>query len=383
MLIKVTRSSMPYYEEFCEEIKDLWESHWLTNSGIKYQLLKSKLEDYLGTKNIALCVNGHLALENIIAAMNFPKGAEVITTPFTFISTTHAITRNNLVPVFCDINRQDFTIDVKKIESLITPKTVAILPVHVYGSVCDVYEIKKIADKYNLKVIYDAAHAFGVEKDGMGIANFGDATMFSFHATKVFNSIEGGAVAIKEPTKIKIFNDLINFGISGLDEISYIGANAKMNEFQAAMGICNLRHIDSEISKRKKVVLRYIERLSNVDAPGINSKMDEVRAAYGIINLGHVDAAIEARRQTSLKYREALAGVEGVSMMEELAGVKHNYSYFPVIFDSYKYSRDEVLLRLKENDILARKYFYPLTNSVECYKNHHTAGTEKNIDGNY
>lgn len=321
--ILVTRSSMPDFEEYCNEIKELWETHWLTNMGVKHKELEKSLLEYLKTSNITLFTNGHLALECIIAAFNFPKGSEVITTPFTFASTTHAISRNGLISVFCDINPKNFTIDVDKIESLITEKTCAIIPVHVYGNLCDVEKIEKIAKKYNLKVIYDAAHAFGVEKNGVCVANFGDASMFSFHATKVFNTIEGGAVTYKDEKLNKILYDIKNFGITGPESVEYIGGNAKMNEFQAAMGICNLRHVDKEIEKRKKVVERYRERLQNI---------------------------------------------EGIKIIRVPEGIKENYAYFPVIFNNYKYTRDEIFKKLGEENIIARKYFYPLTNDFECYK---------------
>lgn len=323
MKINVTRSSMPSFEEYCEEIKELWDSHWLTNMGIKHKQLQAELESYLNTPHIALYTNGHLALENIIAAMNFQEGGEVITTPFTFASTTHAIVRNGLVPVFCDINDIDYTIDVTKIETLITDKTCAIIPVHVYGNLCDVEAIDNIAKKHNLKVIYDAAHAFGVTKDGENVANFGDASMFSFHATKVFNTIEGGAVTFKEDYLVQVLNDMKNFGIRGPESVAYVGGNAKMNEFQAAMGICNLRHIEEEINKRRIVVEHYKKRLS---------------------------------------------GVEGIKLCKEQQGVSSNYAYFPVVFENYKYTRDEVFHKLADNEIVARKYFYPLVNDFECYK---------------
>ena len=314
---------MPSFEEYCEEIRDLWDTHFLTNMGAKHKQLEKDLLNYLKTSNITLFTNGHLALECIIAVFDFPKGGEVITTPFTFASTTHAIVRNRLKPVFCDINSEDFTIDVSKIESLITEKTCAIVPVHVYGNICNVEEIEKIAKKYNLKVIYDAAHTFGVEKNGIGVANFGDASMFSFHATKVFNTIEGGAVTYNDSTIKKRLNDLKNFGITGPESVEYVGGNAKMNEFQAAMGICNLRHVDGEILKRKVVVERYRERLENT---------------------------------------------EGIKLSIIQEGVKSNYAYFPVVFDNYKYTRDEIFEKLGEENIVARKYFYPLINDFECYR---------------
>lgn len=235
--ILVTRSSMPDFDEYIEEIRTLWDSHWLTNMGEKHHRLQSLLEEYLGVPHVTLYTNGHLALENAIAALNLPKGGEVITSPFTFASTTHAIVRNGLVPVFCDINDKDYTIDVDKIESLITDQTVAIVPVHVYGNMCDVEAIQEIANKYGLKVIYDAAHAFAVKYKGISSACFGDASMFSFHATKVFNTIEGGAVCYKDDAWVQLLNDQKNFGIHGPESVAYVGGNAKMNEFQAAMGI--------------------------------------------------------------------------------------------------------------------------------------------------
>jgi len=319
--ILVTRSSLPNFEEYIEEIKELWESHWLTNMGVKHKQLEEDLLKYLNTPYITLFTNGHLALECAIAALNLT--GEVITTPFTFASTTHAIVRNRLIPVFCDINPNDYTIDVDKLEGIITDKTSAIIPVHVYGNICNVKEIERIAQKYNLKVIYDAAHAFGETVDGISVANFGDASMFSFHATKVFNTIEGGAVAYKDEKLSRILYDIKNFGITGPETVEYVGGNAKMNEFQAAMGICNLRHVNKEIEKRKAIVEKYTERLN---------------------------------------------GINGVKLCKQHVGVKSNYSYFPVVFDGYKLNRDEVFEKLKINNIFARKYFYPLTNSFECYK---------------
>lgn len=319
--IQVTRSSMPGFEEYMEEIKDIWDSHWLTNMGVKHKQLEAELLKYLNTHNITLFTNGHLALECVIAALNLT--GEIITTPFTFASTTHAIVRNGLEPVFCDINPNDYTIDTDKIQNLITDKTSAIIPVHVYGNICNTEEIERIARKHNLKVIYDAAHTFGITVNDLGIANFGDASIFSFHATKVFNTIEGGAVAFKDEKLSKILYDIKNFGITGPESVEYVGGNAKMNEFQAAMGICNLRHVDKEIEKRKIVVERYIERLSNIN---------------------------------------------GVKLCKPQAGIKSNYAYFPVVFDGYKLNRDEVFENLKKENIIARKYFYPLTNSFECYE---------------
>ena len=322
--ILVTRSSMPAYEEYCEEIKELWDSHWLTNMGVKHKQLQAELEKMLDVPHVTLYTNGHLALENVLAAMNLPKGGEVITSPFTFASTTHAIVRNGLTPVFCDVNENDYTIDVTKIEKLITDKTCAIVPVHVYGNICDVETIERIAKKYDLKVIYDAAHSFGVTYKGISTACFGDAAMFSFHATKVYNTIEGGAVCFKDNTLVQILNDLKNFGIHGPEDVAYIGGNAKMNEFQAAMGICNLRHLDEEIAKRKAVVERY---------------------------------------------RSHLDGVEGITLCKEQKDVQSNYAYFPVVFEPTLFgtTRNEVFEALAANGIGARKYFYPLTNTFECF----------------
>lgn len=323
--ILVTRSSMPSLDEYIEEIKDIWETHWLTNMGAKHKEFQTGLLSYLETDNIELFTNGHMALELVIQAMNLPKGGEVITTPFTFASTTHAIVRNGLVPVFCDINDKDYTIDVSKFEELITDKTCAIVPVHVYGNVCDIEAIDEIAKKYNLKVIYDAAHTFGEKYKGVGIANFGDASCFSFHATKVFNSIEGGAACYKDKELGSILYDLKNFGIHGPEEVGSVGANAKMNEFCAAMGICNLRHLDEEIAKRKLVYERYVQRLSNVSGITINSIQPDVEP---------------------------------------------NYAYFPIIVDEsvYGMDRNQLCAELEKQGIYARKYFYPLVNDFDCYK---------------
>lgn len=321
MSILVTRSSMPEYDEYCAEIRELWDSHWLTNMGVKHKTLEAELKSYLDTPNLTLVTNGHLALENMIEV--FGLRGEIITTPFTFASTTHAITRCGCTPAFCDIKPDDYTLDPEKLEALITDKTVAILPVHVYGNLCDTEAIDTVAKKHGLTVLYDAAHAFGVTKDGVSAANFGDASIFSFHATKVFNTIEGGAVCYGDSSLVQKFNDIKNFGIHSAEEVPFVGGNAKMNEFCAAMGICNLRHLDAEIAKRKRVVERYNERLS---------------------------------------------GIEGIRLCAVPAGVQHNYAYYPVVFDGYKYSRDEVFAKLGAQDITARKYFYPLTNSFDCYR---------------
>lgn len=329
--ILVTRSSMPEFEEYVEEIKDIWDSHWLTNMGTKHNRLEKELSDYLKVDNVSLFSNGHMALELLIQAMHLT--GEVITTPFTFVSTTHAIVRNGLKPVFCDIDPQTYTIDVTKIESLITERTSAILPVHVYGNICDVEAIEAIAKKHNLKVIYDAAHTFGVEYKGRGVASFGDASIFSFHATKVFNTIEGGAVCFNgDPDGLKEdLYGLKNFGIRNEVVVDAVGANSKMNEFQAAMGLCNLKHLEEEIAKRSRVAIRY---------------------------------------------RERLGGVPGLKLAPVQQDVKPNYAYFPVIFEPEVFgrSRDEISDKLKEHDIFTRKYFYPITNSLDCYKDEFNAG---------
>ena len=322
--ILVTRSSMPPFEEYIDEIKDIWDTHWLTNIGAKHKELQKELLEYIGVDEIDLFTNGHMALELSLQAMNLPKNSEVITTPFTFASTTHAIVRNGLEPVFCDVNPVDFTMDVTKIEELITDRTSAIMPVHVYGNICNVDEIQRIADKYGLKVIYDAAHTFGVRYKDRGIASFGDVSCFSFHATKVFNSIEGGAACFKNKDFGLELYRLKNFGIRGPEVVDGVGANAKMNEFCAAMGLCNLRHVDEEIEKRRKVVERY---------------------------------------------REHLEGVEGIQLSPIQKDVKPNYAYFPAIFDEKVFgsSRNEVFEALGNEGIGARKYFYPLTNTFDCF----------------
>ena len=321
--INVTRSSMPDFEEYAEEIKDLWESRWLTNRGAMHNKLQDDLCRYLSVRNVSLFTNGHLALEAAIAVMGLT--GEVITTPFTFASTTQAVVRNGLTPVFCDIDPDTFTIDVNKIEQLITDKTSAIIPVHVYGNVCDVYAIEKIAKKHDLKVIYDAAHVFGVRVGDRGIGSFGDASMFSFHATKVFNTIEGGCVTYSDDALTDRLQVQKNFGMADAESYPEVAGNAKMNEFQAAMGLCNLRHVDGEIAKRRAVVERYTERLGNVP---------------------------------------------GIRIWQPQEGVKHNYAYLPVLFDKEVFgkSRDEIAAALGGEGIFARKYFYPITNTFDCYK---------------
>lgn len=321
--IYVTQPSMPPYEEYAKAIKILWESHYLTNMGPYHNELERQLKDYLDVPEISLMVNGHMSLEMAIQAFDFPKGAEVITTPFTFISTTHAIVRNHLKPVFCDVKYSDGTIDETKIQNLITDKTVAILPTHVYGNACNIEEIQKIADKYNLKVIYDSAHAFGVKYKGKGIGSYGDASIFSFHATKVFNTIEGGAVTFSNKKLYDKFYNLKNFGIRGEEQVVEIGANAKMNELQAIMGLCNLRHIDNAIRIRKK----------------------------------HWDY-----------YNLHIKKIRGIRTFDINTDASRNYAYFPILIEEeYPGSRDDLYNLLRENDIFPRKYFYPITPDLECY----------------
>ena len=319
-VLYVTKSSMPSIEEYIEEIKPIWDTHILTNMGPVYKKFQHELVDYLGVDYLSLFTNGHMALEMAIQA--FGITGEVITSPYTFVSTTNAIIRSGLTPVFCDIKPSDYTIDVNKIEELITDKTSAIVPVHVYGNVCDVEQIEKIAQKHNLKVIYDAAHAFGVRYKGKPIGLFGDASMFSLHATKVFNSVEGGAVTFHNPNLRKILHCSKNFGIAGEETVESIGSNAKMDEFRAAMGICNLRHIDECISARKKVYERYVDNLKDIS--GIK------------LNIYNPD-------------------------------LTPNYAYFPVYVDKNEFGkgRDAIYNELKSKDIYSRKYFYPATNNLD------------------
>ena len=327
--IFVTRSSMPELDEYVEEIRGLWSSHWLTNMGEKHKKFQEQLIHYLNVDNVELLTNGHMALELTMQAMHLE--GEVITTPFTFASTTHAIVRNGLEPVFCDINSDDFTINVEEIEKLVTDRTCAILPVHVYGNVCNVEEIDRIARKYGLKVIYDAAHSFGVSYQGKGIGQFGDAACFSFHATKVFNSIEGGAVCFLDKEFGRELYRLKNFGIRGPEIVDGVGANAKMNEFCAAMGLCNLRHINEEIEKRRKIAECY---------------------------------------------RNYLEGVEGIRLNPVQRLVNSNYAYFPIIIEETDFgaSRNELYEELAKHNIITRKYFYPLTNTFTCFHNKYDVG---------
>ena len=321
--ILVTQSSMPSFEEYCEEIESIWDTIHLTNNGPKHKMLEQQLKEYLRAENMTLVTNGHLALQLALKVLNLT--GEVITTPFTFVSTVNAIVENGLTPVFCDINPESYTIDADKIEDLITDKTSAILAVHVYGNVCDVEKLEKLAKKHNLKLIYDAAHVFGVTYKGKSVTSFGDISMLSFHATKVFNTIEGGGLIYHSEELYSKLDALKNFGISQEGDVPQESINAKMNEFQAAMGICNLRHVDNEILKRRNVVKRYRKNLQNRD---------------------------------------------GIRILVEQNEVQSNYAYFPVVFEKeiFGKSRDEVAACLERENIFARKYFYPIVSEFSYYK---------------
>lgn len=320
--IFVTKSSLPPLDEYVTEIGSIWKNHQLTNQGPIHEKFKQQLKNFLKSDYVTLFSNGHLALESALSVL--PSKGEIITTPFTFVSTTHAIVRNSFKPVFCDINDNNYTIDTSKIEELITDNTVAIVPVHVYGNPCNVYDIERIAKKYNLKVIYDAAHVFGVEIDGKPITQFGDISMLSFHATKVFHSIEGGALIYNVNNYERELDIYKNFGISGAESVDKIGFNAKMSEFHAAMGVVNLRHISEEISKRKIIHSEYCKLLKDISGIKIPSFDDNV---------------------------------------------KQNYAYYPIVVkNEYPLSRDELFDKLKKNNVYARKYFFPLVNDFNCYK---------------
>ena len=329
--IYVTRPFLPDMDEFVNEIKPIFDSHILTNMGPVYNKFQHRLKDYLGVPELSLFANGHLALEMAIQAFDLDKagykkgGGEVITTPFTFVSTIHAIKRNGLTPVFCDIREDDYCIDADGIEPLITDKTVAIIPVHVYGHICDTEKIESIAAKHKLRVIYDGAHAFGETYKGSGVGNFGDATMFSFHATKVFNTIEGGAIAFKDKKYSLPLHELKNFGIHDEEHIGAVGGNAKLDEFRCAMGICNLRHVDECIKARKAVHDRYHERLD---------------------------------------------GIKGLKLSAPAKDVTPNYAYMPLYVEPGEFgkTRDDLYKALKRKGISARKYFYPALNEIDLYK---------------
>lgn len=335
--IPLMRSSMPPYEDFIEAIKPLWDSHWLTNMGCYHEELEEKLAEYLEVPRISLMVNGHMALEMTLQAFDFPKGSEVITTPFTFISTTHAIVRNGLNPVFCDVLEEDGTLDPQGIEELVTEKTVAILPVHVYGNICRVEQIERIAKKYDLKVIYDAAHAFGVKYKNRGVGSYGDASIFSFHATKLFHTIEGGAVVCKTNELYEKLYNLKNFGIRDEEMVVSVGANAKMNEFSAIMGLCNLKRLDTIIQIRREHVNRYRSELYD---------RKKIRFLFSPENSSDGEQDTESSRM--------------------------NYSYCPVLIEKgAACSRDDLSEYLMDLNIHTRKYFYPLTADQACFKNHY------------
>ena len=316
--IFVTRTSMPSFQEYCDEIRSLWDSHWLTNMGEKHQALRRELESFLGCP-LTLFANGHLALEAALEVLQLPQGAEVITTPFTFVSTTHALVRRGLTPVFCDVLEADGTMDPAQVEALITERTAALLPVHVYGHLCDVERLQAIANRHKLKLVYDAAHAFGVQYRGRSAVSFGHASILSFHATKVFSTVEGGAVCFPEGNLRQPLEDLSNFGIRDTELCAAVGGNAKLNEFQAAMGLCNLRHFADETAQRKAVFEQYREQLP-----------------------------------------------EDIRFLLPREGVTPNYSYCPVVFDS-RTTRDRVYDTLLQPGIHPRKYFYPLTSQAACY----------------
>ncbi len=330
-LITVTSPLLPNLDEFHSMLQEIWNCKWITNNGSFHKQLEKELAAYLKVPYISLFTNGTLPLITALQALRIT--GEVITTPYSFVATTHSLWWNGIKPVFVDIDPATGNIDPDKIEAAITPKTTAIMPVHVYGKPCDTQRIQQIADKYGLKVIYDAAHAFGVEVNGESILKAGDMSTLSFHATKVYNTIEGGALVMHDEKTKQRIDYLKNFGFA--------------NEVE-------------------------------VIAPGINSKMDEMRAAYGLLNLRQVDAAIEARHQVAMKYRDALCPVEGITFMDDMPGVKHNYSYFPIFIDAEKYgmTRDELYFKMKEQNVLGRRYFYPLISEFSTYRGLESARKE-------
>lgn len=322
-IITVTSPLLPDLDEFNALLKEIWASKWITNNGSFHKQLEKELAAYLKVPYISLFTNGTLPLITALQVLRIT--GEVITTPYSFVATTHSLWWNGIKPVFVDIDPATGNMDPEKIEAAITPKTTAIMPVHVYGKPCNTKRIKEIADTYGLKVIYDAAHAFGVEVNGESILNAGDMSTLSFHATKVYNTVEGGALVMHDAETKKRIDYLKNFGFA--NEVTVVG-------------------------------------------PGINSKMDEIRAAYGLLNLRQVDAAIEARHKVAIKYREALRGVEGITFFDDMPGVKHNYSYFPIFVDAEKYgmTRDELYFKMKEQNVLGRRYFYPLISEFSTYR---------------
>lgn len=329
--ITVTAPLLPNLDEFQSLLKEIWDSKWITNNGNFHKQLEKELASYLKVPYLSLFTNGTLPLITALQALQI-KG-EVITTPYSFVATTHSLWWNGIKPVFVDIDLATGNIAPDKIEAAITPQTTAIMPVHVYGKPCDTKRIQEIADKYGLKVIYDAAHAFGVEENGESILNAGDMSTLSFHATKVYNTIEGGALIMHDEKTKKEIDYLKNFGFAGETEV--VG-------------------------------------------PGINSKMDEIRAAYGILNLRQVDAAIEARHKIAVEYRKAFREVVGITFMDDMPGVKHNYSYFPIFVDADKYgeTRDELYFRMREENVYGRRYFYPLISEFATYRDLPSASKE-------
>ena len=322
-IITVTSPLLPNLDEFTESLKEIWESKWITNNGQFHQKLEAALAEYLKVPYVSLFTNGTLPLLTALQALRIT--GEVITTPYSFVATTHALWWNGIKPVFVDIDPSTGNIDPQKIEAAITPRTTAILPVHVYGKPCDTEAIQSIADKYGLKVIYDAAHAFGVEVNGESLLNAGDMSTLSFHATKVFNTIEGGAMVMHDEKTKQRIDYLKNFGFA--NEVEVVG-------------------------------------------PGINSKMDEIRSAYGLLNLKQVDAAIAARQKVAVAYREALRKVDGISFWDDMPGVRHNYSYFPIFVDAEKYgmTRDKLYMKMKDQGVWGRRYFYPLISEFSTYR---------------
>lgn len=322
-IITVTSPLLPNLDEFTDSLKEIWESKWITNNGQFHQKLEAALAEYLKVPYVSLFTNGTLPLLTALQALRIT--GEVITTPYSFVATTHALWWNGIKPVFVDIDPSTGNIDPQKIEAAITPRTTAILPVHVYGKPCDTEAIQAIADKYGLKVIYDAAHAFGVEVNGESLLNAGDMSTLSFHATKVFNTIEGGAMVMHDEKTKQRIDYLKNFGFA--NEVEVVG-------------------------------------------PGINSKMDEIRSAYGLLNLKQVDAAIAARQKVAVAYREALRNVDGISFWDDMPGVRHNYSYFPIFVDAKKYgmTRDELYMKMKDQGVWGRRYFYPLISEFSTYR---------------
>lgn len=331
-LITVTSPLLPNLDDFHAELQKIWDSKWITNNGDYHKKLEAALAEYLKVPYVSLFTNGTLPLLTALQALRIT--GEVITTPYSFVATTHSIWWNGCKPVFVDIDPATGNIDPNKIEAAITPRTTAIMPVHVYGQPCDTKAIQEIADKYGLKVIYDAAHAFGVEVNGESILNAGDMSTLSFHATKVYNTIEGGALIMHDEKTKKRIDYLKNFGFAGETEV--VG-------------------------------------------PGINSKMDEMRSAYGLLNLKQVDAAIEARHQVAIKYREVLRNVEGITFFDDIPGVRHNYSYFPIFIDAQKFgmTRDELYGKMKSQNVLGRRYFYPLISEFSTYRGLESADPTK------